>query len=417
MSKKRVEVKLSEQWQDGTFKCYKRFIGGKMFYLSADRAEAAQMVLALVAKWRELHSNGQGWTPEAVASVLAPFRRHVVKPTPCPRSQSLYAAVTDFLNDYKAKVSTGRYQRGHSAMTTYKRHQPDVPLSAITWDILNSTVNHYRSRPACAVTETPMAIDSVRETLKMIRGFYDWADQSGRWEAPKRFDRLFRVNYRALRTLPEAKREGLGPEVFTVHELATLWKNASPRQRVYLGLAMVTGETAQGLAALMKDDLRKDGNTWIIDRNRGKTGVRGVYPLWPEVAALVEAEKDQNPDEPLLFKTGDGKPLVWHQDTWRVDSVGKSFGKLLAKCKGEGVRPLPFKYIRKTGATMLEHITGSDRVAELYLSHTGGTVAKRHYLGRDFDRLADGLRRLREHLAPVFTETAGDASLTTVAAA
>ncbi len=56
-----------------------------------------------------------------------------------------------------------------------------------------------------------------------------------------------------------------------------------------------------------------------------------------------------------MFQTIDGRPLVRCQDTWRVDSVGKAFHKLLARC--EAVRPLPFKYLRKTGATMIEQAT------------------------------------------------------------
>lgn len=245
---------------------------------------------------------------------------------------------------------------------------------------------------------------TVQTTLKAVRALYDWLDSSGQWDAPKRLDRLFRVNYQALRTPLEVKRHGLGPVTFTLAELLTLWRQATPRQRLYLGLALNIGETAQGLAGLLKDDLTRDGETWVIDRNRGKTGVRGVYHLWPEVQELLAAEMDKDATEPLLLKSSDGKPLVWFHRTGRVDSVSKTWANLLKRCPT--IRKMGHKYLRKTGASLIEALTGSDRVAELYLSHQGESVAKRHYLARDFSRLGGALGSLRQYLAPVFAASA-----------
>src|SRR5687768_15123827 len=103
MATKAVTVKLSEQRQDGRLKCYKRHIGKKMFYLSQDREQSARMALALLAKWDELKRNGKGWTPEIIATVLAPFRRAAANPVSAPRAVFLHAAIDDYLAEYKGR--------------------------------------------------------------------------------------------------------------------------------------------------------------------------------------------------------------------------------------------------------------------------------------------------------------------------
>lgn len=147
MATKAVTVKLSEQRQAGVFKCYKRFIGGRVFYLAHDRDESIRMVLALLAKWRELKSSGKGWTPDVVASVLAPFRQRTAKPTTAGRPTSLHKAIDAYLADYKDRVSDSRYQRHATALAAYKGQQSDCSLSSMTWDKLNATIAYFIARP------------------------------------------------------------------------------------------------------------------------------------------------------------------------------------------------------------------------------------------------------------------------------
>lgn len=399
MATKPVTVKLSEQRQDGVFKCYKRFIGGRTFYLSGDREESGQMALALLATWKELRRSGNGWSQPVVEAVLRPFRPQTAKPLR-GRSVTLYKAIESYLADYKPKVSEGRYLRQATALKAYKHQQPDCPLTAVMWEELNATVAHFVARPHTSHGKA-MAVATVQTTVKAIYALYDWLDLSGQWDAPKRLDRLFRVKYESLKTPTEVKQDGCGPETFTVDELRTLWQNATPRQRLYLGLPLNIGETAQGIADLLKVDLVQRNERWVIDRNRRKTGVRGVYPLWPEVATLVRCEMNTDEAEPRLFLSLDGKPLVWFHSTGRVDSVSKTWANLLNRCSA--VRKLGHKFLRKTGASMIETLTGSDRIAEMYLSHKGDTVAKKHYLARDFSTLANALDKMRAHLDPVFS--------------
>ena len=51
---------------------------------------------------------------------------------------------------------------------------------------------------------------------------------------------------------------------------------------------------------------------------------------------------------------------------------------------------------------MILKITGSPEIVQTYLSHKPTTVAGRHYTNRDYDRLAEELRKMRIELEPMF---------------
>jgi hypothetical protein len=401
MSAKEKQVNLSEQRQAGVFKCWRKTIGGRAFYFTRDRGQSERMARALMAAWEQLVATGGCWSDETIAAALSLVggkRNSNTARTPA-HVTAVHDAVADYLADYRKLVSEGRYFRHAAALAAYKRQQPNVQLRRIGADEIRATVAHFRARPQTS-RGAPMAVASVQTTLKAVRAFLDWCDLTDRWQAPRRFERLFRVNYAALRTPAEIKRDGEGTVVFTVAELTTLWSAATSRQRLYFGLALNIGETAQGLAHLMKSDIRRDGGQLIIDRHRHKTAVRGVYPLWVELSRLVETEMDRDTAEALAFKTGDGKPLVWYHDTGRVDSISKTWANLMDKCTS--VRRLGFSALRKTGATLVRELTGSVETAQVYLSHKGASVAEKHYLAASFVRLADALVAMRQLLDPVF---------------
>jgi integrase len=277
-----------------------------------------------------------------------------------------------------------------------------MPLTTVTADTLNAMVSHFRSRPLTQ-RQKPMAIDTVQETLKTLRSFFDWCDLTGRWEAPRRFERLFRVKYQSLKTLSERRSGANGQKVFTLTELQQLWQAATDQQRLHLGLALNTGETAQGIADLTKTDL-KTGSQWSVDRHRAKTGVRGVYALWPPVQELLVRFINTDASEQRLLTTLEGNPLVWVTENWRCDTVAKLWAKLMKRVPL--VSQLSFKYLRKTGASMIYEITGSIDVVELYLSHAGRGVAQKHYLTRNTDWLAKPLQELGERLATAMSMVA-----------
>lgn len=413
-----AKIKLSEKYAGSRFQYFRKFIQGRSFVLTQQRQQSEAIAYALQAiapaaggSWDEAAVKAAfatseltdrcitAMSPDEVKRLVAETLAQMGSTPKAAASGRLYAAIDAYLADYRARVKPSRYQRENTALATYKHFQADCELATIDADKLRETVNHFRQRPNTAFG-SPMATATVQTTVKAIKAFFDWCDSLDKWIAPRRFEKLFRVRYASLRTPLEVKRDGGGVQTFTVTELVDLYKVATRRQRLYIALALNIGETAQGFASLLKDDLIRDGNRWVIDRNRGKTGVRGVYPLWDETRELLAAEMNQTPSQPLLLLTMDGNALVTFNSKSRIDTVSKTWANL--RKKAPNVRPLGHKYVRKTGASLLAQLTGSERIAELYLSHTGDTVAKKHYLAKDFSHLADGLTKLRAQLAPMF---------------
>ena len=110
-----------------------------------------------------------------------------------------------------------------------------------------------------------------------------------------------------------------------------------------------------------------------------------------------------------------GRPaaLVHYGAKNKSDSVGQSWARLLKADGVEGVvRPLSFKYLRKTGSDLVRKTgkTGSDlvrkaaglEVSQAYLAHTGKSVAERHYNNADFDQVTAALRAVRAQIEGVF---------------
>ena len=94
--------------------------------------------------------------------------------------------------------------------------------------------------------------------------------------------------------------------------------------------------------------------------------------------------------------------LVYLNDDWqKTDSVASAWERLLKKTPS--VSQYSFKHLRKTGADMIKRISGSEEVAQTYLSHKPTTVGGRHYTNRDYDRLADALGKMRRRLDEMFS--------------
>ena len=98
-----------------------------------------------------------------------------------------------------------------------------------------------------------------------------------------------------------------------------------------------------------------------------------------------------------------GALVYLNDDGQKTDSVASAWKRLLKKVSS--VSQYSFKHLRKTGADMIKRISGSEEVAQTYLSHKPTSVSGKHYTNRDYDRLADALREMRSQLEPMFSKT------------
>jgi integrase len=161
-------------------------------------------------------------------------------------------------------------------------------------------------------------------------------------------------------------------------------------------LGLNTGMTQHEIAQLRKVEV--DLGRGYVERRRYKTGVYGRWKLWPETADLLGAEMDGDARQPLALLNDEGLPLVKYHDDHRNDSVGLSWRRMVERV--EGVRPLSFKFLRKTGSDLVRKVGGKE-MAEAFLAHAERSLS-RVYNNRDFERLDAVLTQVRGTLQQMF---------------
>ncbi len=161
-----------------------------------------------------------------------------------------------------------------------------------------------------------------------------------------------------------------------------------------------------------------DGDEPHIEFNRGKTGVYAFYRLWPVTAEMLRErikqttkDKRKNP-EGLALLTEDGHPLVrYNENGSKIDSVRLTWVRTIQRATD--VRPLGFKFLRKTVSTAVKHRSNQE-VQQQMLAHSSNSVAGRFYTGAgDFQEMNRVLRSwYDEELKAVFDTSLAPAKRT-----
>jgi integrase len=453
---------VTHQRGKGYKKCIGRYLGddGKMrpkiFWLGHDE-QFARRSATILQSLHELLTDQerQHWTPDtlkradefvsclrrgrdqflsAVHSYLDREGRQVPKvekllPMPANEETSpissrkpltLDQGVANYTSVIRARVPNLLSKKNCDRQVTSLKLLHDVlpgvtPLSDIGKMELEKLVAHFAGRPVLKAKGTAMAVDTVITTLQHMRQFFDWLDGDD-WEAPRRMDKIFRrVRRNTLMTPEEQRSSAKGNDTHTYEELRTIYARANDRQKLYMLLALNCAFTQGDIATLLEDDVIDGGR--IIDRIRHKTrrrGVRGRWELWPELTSLLNSAMASTPRDRsinlnrLALLTSENYPLV-HDDT-DSDAIAQSWSDLLAAINKDKVivRPLSFKYLRKTAGTAIRRISKSKDIRSLMLAHARQGVGELHYDGEtDFAPLVGPLRKFRLDLvtAGVFGKT------------
>ena len=318
-----------------------------------------------------------------------------------PRGTPLHRALDEYVAHLGHRdVSPAYRARGRSALALIKRLAPDVPLKSFDLARLGELADTLHGR-----TYAP---ETIRTTLHFARTAFDYLDTRGRWDLTRRAEKLLR---------PRRTRSATTIRVFTREELRDLYAHASPLLQAALLLGLNCGFTTADLSGLSHEHIVTEGEAVVAVKARSKTGVGGRWVLWPEtVAALRGAQCPPQDGRGLVFRTRTGQPLCHvTQAGQRADAFVLAWRRLLQRKRADKTdllasdRRLPFKCLRKTGATMIRDIAGLD-LAQAYLAHRGSSVAERHYLAPSSKTLPDALRDLRTRLMPVSWQTKLSAS-------
>lgn len=175
---------------------------------------------------------------------------------------------------------------------------------------------------------------------------------------------------------------------FEVEEIHTLLNVATPRQKLYICLALNCGMYPSDIGLMTKDEVDLDNGRITRKRTKTKNKSKKVptvdYPLWKTTWSLLE--KFYNHDNPsqnaILSNTG--KPLYLRTKR-KSNSITKAFNKAKNKAKiFDKMTDRSWVNLRKTGATRIK-----GEFSEHYLGEVPTTIASRHYRhenGVEFDQ-------------------------------
>ena len=415
-------------------KGYRKMVGGHLFHLGQDQAKALTLAVRIKEVWRMTRSPGRkGWDEDALALaknlVQLEHGRELEAPPPMDPSMAIQVAQRRNrpiapLADLKGplfeqpparlseaiKAFEDRIQDSENRSKFWKDELcrrvglvqdtlGDMPLAEFGHDAISKLVETWAGR--CKGRKAKWSPETLKDLLRAARQFVDWLDctEKFKWEAPRRFERLFKIPP----GLPPAVRHN--HRAFTVEELQQLYQAAwSDRLRLLLLLGLQCGFYQSDCASLTGDMCHLDEKDPFISRPRGKTGQPGRWGLWPETADLLKAEKRKtrrSGSKPLLLNE-DGELLVrGNEDGQKLDSVRLLWRRLLAKCGFSGRAGYGYKYLRKTGSQLVRTIGGHE-LAEAFLAHKTRGIGAHYHEFLDWTRLDEAIMKMREQLAKMF---------------
>ena len=242
-----------------------------------------------------------------------------------------------------------------------------------------------------------------------------WLDKNDHWAAPRHFEDAFVPPKMSA----DEERQSKKIQIFTLDEVKIIHRVANNWQKILIQAGVFLGWTQIDLAWLRKDELVDVNGEMFVDYSRHKTGVPNRLWVPPELAQKFREYRDAPETRPnphnLLFQTlRDGHPIVYeHPKTGKhIDSTKCQWKQVRNLFLGKGVRPLPFKTLRKFAGQCIKNIAGHE-MNKTFLAQTlgenGRDINEKHYTGSGIDvgvgttlfsKLHDAQRKVYEALKP-----------------
>jgi integrase len=334
---------------------------------------------------------------------------HVLAVLGQPAGQHLHEALdaySAFIGEkYKDKPSNRPQQ---TAITLLKKHAEDFPLSKLDADRVETWLAYWCRRPAGYDTTRPLALTTCRNTLIVLRQFLRWLSRSPAfdWQVPGGFS--FPRCKIAKTPADRLKKRGH----FNLGELKIIWEYAKPWERALILLALNCGFSKREIATLQPEEIVAQGAHTYVKRHRVKTDVYAEWVLWPETLQALDCLAQSRPEGSTYVVVNQaGNPLSRGTPTGNENQVIKNhWDNLFKRIKADHPEfsKLPFKHLRKTGATLLRHlkVENAAELASMYLAHGDSSDNADQLLGvyaaRPWRKLHKALLRLRKKLLPVF---------------
>lgn len=332
----------------------------------------------------------------------------LTKAAPTAGTVKLFDALNAYAksNADDATLSSKYRQRAGETITAAKHYLAEIDLGEIDLQALDRAAlerltNHVKGRPASRKTGNPIKVNTVKTLLQHWRQAIEWidsqsdSDRFGKWQAPRKWEKLFDLELNAIRSKVERDAAADGPDQMTLYEFKKLYQAAAhDSHRIILLMGLFTAQGQTELAVSRRDEIDLDTSTYTHRRN--KTGQPGTYWLPPQLVTMIANYWKENGEdaEGLAFRTRQGRPLV--DDRANSDSVRQMFDDLRVVA---GTRKeITFYSLRRLfGHRALQ--AGGPALRDAALSHTGKSVGDKHYSNwRDFNAVEQLGRTIHREL-------------------
>lgn len=310
-------------------------------------------------------------------------------------------------------------------------HHRDCPLAQLDYSAVEEMIRYWRKRPLSRVKGSgkPVAKKSAQNYIKTLKGFLKWLHRAEKYEWRRPAD-LEDIRTRVELVEGDRAPQLVADDLFTLDELAILYKYATPLERMFLLLSLNCHFGQAEISTLRMDEIFLESphskkqqevlgyvggpQDSFIRRSRRKTSVYGEWLLFPHTVQALEwalARRKRHArvsDEGRLILNDKGRPYDEPTASGNANQqIANRFADLIRRVQQDG-RPefakRPFKMIRKTAATMIRELADGE-IQGLFTSH-GQPVATDDladvYAVRPFGKLFVAIRKLQDRLEPVF---------------
>jgi hypothetical protein len=301
-----------------------------------------------------------------------------------------------------------------------KEHAPNTALDAFGLEEIESLVRYWQQRPL-SKRGKPISRETAKNLIKRIRYFIRWLHKSSAfaWRKPLDYE-VEHVRIRLSQAERAQKVSATQVKTYTTEQLTTLWKYASPRERLLMALGLNCGFGIAEVSSLQQAEVflnQRHGHYPItgsfIRRLRSKSEVYGEWLLWDvtEKALAWWASHRPETQETALLVTKTGKalsaPTKGNNRNGRIPSAWAGLTSRVRKDQPDFPR-LSFNKLRKTAGNLVRRKAGGEMLALFHSRAKSVDVDDQaeRYSDRPFDKLFDVLGVIRADLAPVFDAVA-----------
>jgi hypothetical protein len=402
--------------------CWRKMIGGRVFYFGPDQGAAESEAAAIRARWRRVKAEGKRSWPDGEpdrtkiqeALGIGPGAASSIGPAangaaPAITADDLISPTALTVHDTANLYMQSQRTRATAAERTLSdlKFRLGKAVDALgrtkrLGDVRKPELEQLMGNMRRKIKAGDMSSIYARHQVAALKAMLVWAadHEDIGWHKPSGFDDLLLIDTR--KPMTDAEREALEERIFnpevhfhTVRQLRTLYRAADARMRAFILLGLNCAYYPSDIGFLQASKIKTDGAI-RIETTRRKTNTPCRHVLWPETIAAIEAARAADNPGGWLFLNARGRPYQGNS----VKFIPKLWGGLRKSAK------LPdapdFKFLRHTSGNEIKKIAGGE-ISEIHLAHREGLKMQGPYTERLWDEHAKATRKLRSVFRTVWS--------------